>query len=88
MLNDAADLDKVKQKILANPTRYSFPTIKKSEDTQDKDANADDHINKDHIYMTLHNPSHPVSQFICTSITKRLLSPAWFPSYFFEVVSK
>ena len=62
MLNDSADLEKVKQKILANPTKYSFPKAGKSEDTGDKEADGDDDIDQDHIYMSLYNPSHPVSQ--------------------------
>lgn len=76
MLNDSADLEKVKQKILANPTRYSFPKTEKAKDTSDKEANGDNDIDKDHIYMSLYNPSHPVSRSKC--ITTRLLS---FPSF-------
>jgi hypothetical protein len=62
MLDDLADLDKVKHKILANPTKYSFPKVEKSEDASDKEEDSDDEIDNDHIYMTLYNPSHPVSQ--------------------------
>jgi hypothetical protein len=62
MLDDLADLDKVKHKILANPIKYSFPKVEKSEDASDKEEDTDDEIDNDHIYMTLYNPSHPVSQ--------------------------
>jgi hypothetical protein len=62
MLDDLADLDKVKQKILANPTKYSFPKVEKSENASDKEEEADDEIDNDHIYMTLYHSSHPVSQ--------------------------
>lgn len=65
MLNDVADLDKVKQEILANPAKYAFPKIEKPEDSSDKQADTDNNIDDDHIYMSLYNPSHPVSNLGC-----------------------
>lgn len=41
MLNDSADLNKVKEKIVADRARYSFPAEKKAE-SSDKEADADD----------------------------------------------
>jgi hypothetical protein len=71
-LNDSADLDKVRQKILADPARYTFPKIEKSEDAKDQKQDADIGIDEDLIYMTLNNPSHPVSQLEPMSATNCL----------------
>jgi hypothetical protein len=43
-------------------SKDSVPKVEKSEDASDKEEDADDEIDNDHIYMTLYNPSHPVSQ--------------------------
>ncbi|KAH0143956.1 hypothetical protein KCU67_g13312, partial [Aureobasidium melanogenum] len=56
MLDDAADLNEVKKKIIADRARYSFKSEEK-EEASNKDADTED----DDIYMTLYNPSHPVS---------------------------
>ncbi|KAG9702478.1 hypothetical protein KCU73_g18294, partial [Aureobasidium melanogenum] len=54
MLDDAADLNEVKKKIIADRARYSFKSEEK-EEASNKDADTED----DDIYMTLYNPSHP-----------------------------
>ncbi|KAH0003481.1 hypothetical protein KCU78_g13878, partial [Aureobasidium melanogenum] len=58
MLDDAANLNEVKKKIIADQARYSFKS-EKEEESSDKDANSDDNTEDDDIYMTLCNPSHP-----------------------------
>ncbi|KAH0143696.1 hypothetical protein KCU67_g13441, partial [Aureobasidium melanogenum] len=58
MLDDAADLNEVKKKIIADRARYSFKSEEK-EEASNKDADTDTEDND--IYMTLYNPSHPVS---------------------------
>jgi hypothetical protein len=62
ILDDSAELDKVKQKILASPARYTFLKIEKPDDTNDKKSNADNEIDEGLIHMSLYKPSHPVSQ--------------------------
>lgn len=57
MLDDAADLNEVKKKIIADRARYSFKSEEK-EEPSNKDADA---AEDDDVYMTLYNPSHPVS---------------------------
>jgi len=74
-LDDSADLGQVKQKILANPAKYSFPEIKKSEGTGGTEDEAENKNDDSHIYMTLYNPSHPVSQIRCTPIESRPPAP-------------
>lgn len=58
MLDDAADLNEVKKKIIADRARYSFKSEEK-EEASNKDADTD--TEDDDIYMTLYNSSHPVS---------------------------
>lgn len=58
MLDDAADLNEVKKKIIADRARYCFKSEEK-EEASNKDADTDTEDND--IYMTLYNPSHPVS---------------------------
>lgn len=80
MLDDSADLDKVKQKILANPAKYSFPKIEKSEGTGDTEIEVENENDDAQIYMTLYNPSHPVSQIRCTKVESRSPAPVQLPS--------
>lgn len=61
MLDDSADLNKVKEKILASRARYSFPKTEKKKESGDKDSDAGDNAEDDHIHMSLYNSSHPVS---------------------------
>ncbi|KAI4722314.1 hypothetical protein E4T48_01508 [Aureobasidium sp. EXF-10727] len=76
MLNEAADLDKVRQKIVANPARYSFRKAAKPEDASDKETDADHDIDDDDIYMTLYNPSHPdlVQQHLDSGVLMRMIN--------------
>ncbi|CAD0086412.1 unnamed protein product [Aureobasidium mustum] len=58
MLDDSADLNRVKEKILADRARYSFPKTEKK-NASDKDSDAGDNTEDDHIHMSLYNSSHP-----------------------------
>ncbi|KAI4848768.1 hypothetical protein E4T44_03746 [Aureobasidium sp. EXF-8845] len=62
ILDDSAELDKVKQKILASPARYTFLKIEKPDDTNDKKSNADNEIDEGLIHMSLYKPAHPCRQ--------------------------
>ena len=66
-LSHDAGLDKVKRKILANPSKYAF----KDDKTQDENAKP----NKD-IYLTLYQPSHPdlVQEYLNDGVLLRMIN--------------
>ncbi|KAH0388744.1 hypothetical protein KCU92_g470, partial [Aureobasidium melanogenum] len=75
MLDDAADLNEVKKKIIADRARYSFKSEEK-EEASNKDADTDDNTEDDDIYMTLYNPSHPdlVQQHLDSGVLTRMIN--------------
>jgi hypothetical protein len=90
ILDDSAELDKVKQKIVADPAKYTFPKIENPEDTNDKKPDTDDGIDEDLIHVSLYKPSHPVSQVRCKGDKDCFTSacPSLFEPSPFKPVSK